>query len=120
MLAEKMMRRLRDVGCGIALDDFGTGANSLAYLRSLPVSRIKIDGSFVRDLLTNPRSEATVRGILQLSKGFKLDTVAEYVETAEIADALRKMGVDMVQGYGIGRPENLDELYARNRVLLAA
>ncbi len=108
-LAEKMMRRLRDVGCGIALDDFGTGANSLAYLRSLPVSRIKIDGSFVRDLLSNPRSEAAVRGILQLSRGFKLDTVGEYVENEALALKLRSLGVDKGQGHLFGKPEPLED-----------
>jgi len=108
-LAERMMRRLRDVGCGIALDDFGTGANSLAYLRSLPVSRIKIDGSFVRDLMSNPRSEAAVRGILQLSRSFRLDTVAEYVESEILALKLRALGVDKGQGHLFGRPEPLDE-----------
>jgi diguanylate cyclase (GGDEF)-like protein len=107
-MAEKMMRRLREVGCGIALDDFGTGANSLANLRALPVTRIKIDGSFVRDLLTNPRSEAAVRGILQLSRGFKLDTVAEYVETEALAMKLRGLGVDKGQGHLFGRPEPLE------------
>jgi len=103
------MRRLRDVGCGIALDDFGTGANSLAYLRSLPVSRIKIDGSFVRDMMSNPRSEAAVRGILQLSRGFKLDTVAEYVENEMLATKLRALGVDKGQGHLFGKPEPLEE-----------
>jgi diguanylate cyclase (GGDEF)-like protein len=107
-LAEKTMRRLRDVGCGIALDDFGTGANSLVNLRSLPVTRIKIDGSFVHDMMTNPRSEAAVRGILQLSKGFKLDTVAEYVETEALAVKLRALGVDKGQGHLFGRPEPIE------------
>ena len=60
--ASASMRRLRELGCGIAIDDFGTGANSLAYLRTLPVTRIKIDGSFVRDMLTNKRSEAGSQG----------------------------------------------------------
>lgn len=108
-LAEKMMRRLRDVGCGIALDDFGTGANSLAYLRSLPVSRIKIDGSFVRDLMSNPRSEAALRGILQLARSFRLDTVAEYVENEALATKLRALGVDKGQGHLFGRPAALEE-----------
>jgi diguanylate cyclase (GGDEF)-like protein len=106
--AEKMMRRLRDVGCGIALDDFGTGANSLTYLRSLPVTRIKIDGSFVRDLLTDRRCEAAIRGMLQLSRGFTLDTVAEYVETEGQASKLRDLGVDKGQGHLYGKPELLE------------
>lgn len=113
--ASEMMRRLRDVGCGIALDDFGTGANSLAYLRTLPITRIKIDGSFVRDLLSNPRSAAAVRGIAQLAQGFRLDTVAEMIENQAVADALRGMGIDKGQGYFFGKPEPLEEALAALR-----
>ena len=110
--ASEMMRRLRDVGCGIALDDFGTGANSLAYLRTLPVTRIKIDGSFVKDMLTNARSDAAVRGIAQLALGFRLDTVAEMIESQEVADKLRAMGIDKGQGYYLGKPEPLEDALA--------
>lgn len=110
--ASDMMRRLRDAGCGIALDDFGTGANSLAYLRTLPITRIKIDGSFVRDMLTNARSDAAVRGIAQLALGFRLDTVAEMIESKEVADALRAMGIDKGQGYFFGKPEPLEDALA--------
>ena len=87
---------------------FGTGANSLAYLRTLPVTRIKIDGSFVRDILTNPRSEAAVRGITQLAQAFRLDTVAEFVESAVVAEKLRQIGVEKGQGYLYGKPEPLE------------
>ena len=102
--AAASMRRLRELGCGIAIDDFGTGANSLAYLRSLPVTRIKIDGSFVRDLLTNSRSESGVKGILQLAREYKLDTVAEYVESEAVARRLQQLGVVRGQGYLFGKP----------------
>jgi diguanylate cyclase (GGDEF)-like protein len=102
------MRRLRDLGCGIAIDDFGTGANSLAYLRSLPVTRIKIDGSFVRDLLTNDRSESGVKGILQLAREYKLDTVAEFVESEAVARRLQNLGVLRGQGYLFGKPEPVE------------
>jgi diguanylate cyclase (GGDEF)-like protein len=102
------MRRLRDVGCGIAIDDFGTGANSLAYLRALPVTRIKIDGTFVRDMLTNRRSEAGVKGILQLAREYDLDTVAEFVENETTARRLQAMGVRRGQGYLFGRPEPVE------------
>ena len=106
--AGEMMRRLRDAGCGIALDDFGTGANSLAYLRTLPATRIKIDGSFVKDILTNPRSEAAVRGIAQLARSFNLDSVAEYVESNAVAEKLRQIGIEKGQGYLYGKPEPLE------------
>jgi len=102
------MRRLRELGCGIAIDDFGTGANSLAYLRSLPVTRIKIDGSFVRDLLTNNRSESGMKGIMQLAREYRLDTVAEYVESEAVARRLQMLGVARGQGYLFGKPEPVD------------
>jgi diguanylate cyclase (GGDEF)-like protein len=108
--AAQMMQRLRDAGCGVALDDFGTGANSLAYLRTLPVTRIKIDGTFVRDLLTDPRSEAAVRGVTQLAQAFRLDTVAEFVEDALQAEKLRQIGVERGQGHYFGKPGPLELL----------
>lgn len=110
--AADTMRRLRAAGCGIAIDDFGTGANSLAYVHQLPVTRLKIDGSFIRDLTSNRRSEAAVRGMVQLARDFVLQTVGEYVETAEQSELLRKLGVDFGQGYLFGRPEPLDATVA--------
>ncbi|MEJ0099329.1 MAG: EAL domain-containing protein [Pseudomonadota bacterium] len=106
------MRRLRAAGCGIAIDDFGTGANSLAYVHQLPVTRLKIDGSFVRDITTNKRSEAAVKGIVQLARDFVLQTVGEHVETVEQVELLRRLGVDFGQGYLYGRAEPLDAAVA--------
>lgn len=108
--AAQLMRRMRRVGCQVALDDFGTGMNSLASLKGLPVSRIKIDGSFVKDLLTNARSLATVQAILALARPLELETVAEYVETEALAARLTLMGIDYAQGYAFGKPEPLDEV----------
>jgi diguanylate cyclase (GGDEF)-like protein len=110
--ASDMIARIAAMGCRIALDDFGTGANSLTYLKGLQVSRVKIDGSFVRDIVTNKRSQATVRGIVELAKGFSIDTVAEYVESKAIADKVHELGVDYAQGYAFGRPEPLDKILA--------
>jgi len=106
------MRRLRAAGCGIAIDDFGTGANSLAYIHQLPVTRLKIDGSFIRDITANKRSEAAVRTIVQLARDFVLQTVGEYVETQQQSEALRRLGVDFGQGYLFGKPEPLDATVA--------
>jgi diguanylate cyclase (GGDEF)-like protein len=108
--ASDMVARMAAMGCRIALDDFGTGANSLAYLKSLQIARVKIDGSFVRDVVGNKRSQATVRGIVELARGFSIDTVAEYVETQGIADKVRELGVDYAQGYAFGKPEPLEQV----------
>jgi diguanylate cyclase (GGDEF)-like protein len=108
--ATRMVSILTGLGCGFALDDFGTGANSLMYLKTLQVSRVKIDGSFIRDVLTDRNSHATVKAIVELAKGLGIETVAEYVETAEIAEHVRVLGVDYAQGYAYGRPEPLGEV----------
>jgi diguanylate cyclase (GGDEF)-like protein len=106
------MRRLRAAGCGIAIDDFGTGANSLAYVHQLPVTRLKIDGSFVHDITTNKRSEAAVKGIVQLARDFVLQTVGEHVEDVAQCELLRRLGVDFGQGYLFGKAEPLDAAVA--------
>jgi diguanylate cyclase (GGDEF)-like protein len=108
--AKIMVTRLGALGCRFALDDFGTGANSLTYLKALQVNRVKIDGSFVRDILTDRNSKATVKAVVELAKGLGIETVAEYVENEEIAGAVRQLGVDYGQGYAFGRPEPLTEL----------
>jgi EAL domain-containing protein (putative c-di-GMP-specific phosphodiesterase class I) len=77
-------------------------------VHQLPVTRLKIDGSFVRDITTNKRSEVAVRGIVQLAHDFVLQTVGEYVETREQSELLRKLGVDFAQGYLFGKAEPLD------------
>ena len=105
-----MIQRRAPWKCHFALDDFGTGAHSPTYLNSLPFARLKIDGSFVRDILSNPRSEAAVRGIVELAPGVRIETVAEYVETEAIAAKLRNLGADYAQGYAFGRPEPLDAI----------
>jgi len=110
--AIELMRRLRALGCGIALDDFGTGLSSLAYLRELPVTMLKIDGSFVRDVIRDPRAESMVRAIAQLARTMSLVTVAEYVETKEILARVATLGVDYGQGFAIARPVPLDDLMA--------
>jgi diguanylate cyclase (GGDEF)-like protein len=110
--ATDLMRKLRALGCGIALDDFGTGLSSLAYLRELPVTMLKIDGSFVRDVIRDPRAESMVRAIAQLAHTMSLATVAEYVETKEILARVATLGVDYGQGFAIARPVPLDDLLA--------
>ena len=108
--AQSFMSALQDLGCQFALDDFGTGVSSLAYLKSLSVSYLKIDGSFVRDALTNPRSESMIKAIAQLAKVMCMETIAEYVETDELRIRMADLGVDYGQGYAVGRPQPLREL----------
>ncbi len=118
--AEALMQRLRKLGCGVALDDFGTGLSSLSYLRSMPVSMLKIDGSFVRDILRDERAESMVRAIAQLARAMNITTVAEYVETEEIRTRVRALGVDYGQGFAIARPVPVGEVLEALPVLAAA
>src|SRR5438105_13878754 len=79
----ELLQEFCRTGCGIALDDFGTGSNTLSSFKGLPVARVKIDGSFVRDLQTSRRSQATVEAIVQLAKSIGADDAGEMVETLE-------------------------------------
>lgn len=108
--ADRLMQRLRVLGCTFALDDFGTGLSSLVYLKSLPVSVLKIDGAFVRDAGINQRTESMVRAIAQLAHTMGMETVAEYVETDELRTRMASLGVDFGQGFAIGRPVPIDEI----------
>jgi diguanylate cyclase (GGDEF)-like protein len=108
--ANELIRQLKSLGCRFALDDFGTGANSLTVLKNLQISRVKIDGSFVRDILTDRNSLATCKAVIELAAGLSMDTVAEYVENEAIAGEVRRLGVDYAQGYAFHRPEPLDAL----------
>jgi len=118
--AEALIRRLRRLGCAVALDDFGTGLSSLAYLRQLPVTMLKIDGSFIRDVLKDTRAESMVRAIAQLARSMSIATVGEYVETEEIRARIATLGVDYGQGFAIGRPAPLADLLVELPLLISA
>ena len=118
--AEALIRSLRRLGCSVALDDFGTGLSSLAYLRQLPVTMLKIDGSFVRDVLKDSRAESMVRAIAQLARSMSIATVAEYVETEEIRARIATLGVDYGQGFSIGRPAPFADLLTELPLLVSA
>jgi diguanylate cyclase (GGDEF)-like protein len=108
--AQRFMRTLQDLGCQFALDDFGTGVSSLAYLKDLSVNYIKIDGSFVRDAITNARSESMIKAIAQLAKVMCMETIAEYVETDVLRVRMADLGVDYGQGFAMGKAQPLEEL----------
>ena len=105
------MNALRERGCALALDDFGSGLSSFAYLKNLPVDIVKIDGQFVRDIAHSEVAEAMVQSINQIAQLMGKRTVAEYVENNAILDRLRAVGVDFVQGYGIGMPRPITEIF---------
>jgi diguanylate cyclase (GGDEF)-like protein len=102
--AMKTVSRLRDSGIAFALDDFGTGYSSLAYLKNLQVESIKIDQSFVRDMVTDPRDESIVKAAIELGHSFGLDVVAEGVESVAARDLLKRLGCDHGQGFLFAKP----------------
>ena len=104
------IHHFRSLGCQFALDDFGSGFSSYGYLKNFPVDYIKIDGNFVRDLLTDKFDRAIVNSIHDVAAAMGIKTVAEYVESTEILLELRKMGVDYAQGYGIAKPKPLSDI----------
>ncbi|UNK57264.1 EAL domain-containing protein [Pseudoxanthomonas daejeonensis] len=97
-------------GCLIALDDFGTGMQSFERLQQLPIDLVKIDGTFVRNVASNPRDRDLVRAMVTIARAYQAETIAEYVEDAAILAVLEELQVDWIQGYHIGRPQPLDSL----------
>jgi diguanylate cyclase (GGDEF)-like protein len=100
----RFVKTVRDLGCRVALDDFGVGFTSLRHLQTLALDIVKIDGSFVRDLIDRPDNQTVLRHVLGLAGGLGLTTVAEWVETAAEAALLKQQGVDLLQGFHFGRP----------------
>ncbi len=101
---------MRGFGCSFALDDFGSGLSSFNYLKNLKVDYLKIDGAFVRDIVTNPVDRSMVEAVHRIGHQLGLKTVAEYVESDAILALLRQIGVDYVQGNGVHAPEPLETL----------
>jgi diguanylate cyclase (GGDEF)-like protein len=106
----KALAALRDAGIRLSLDDFGTGHSSLAYLRQIPVSELKIDRSFVNDMMHGDADRRLVQSVIDLAQNFELDVVAEGVEDEDTLDTLTLMGCAQAQGYGIAKPMPPDAL----------
>ena len=101
------MTEMKQHGIKFALDDFGTGLSSLTYLKQFPVDYLKIDGSFIKDIVNAPIDRSLVEAINKMAHTLELEAIAEYVESKEIFDLLSEMKVDYVQGYYIDRPSQV-------------
>lgn len=103
--ANHFIQKVRELGVKIALDDFGSGMSSFRYLRELQVDSVKIDGIFVRNILSSDTDKVMINAICRMVHTLKMDVVAEFVESREMIACLRKLGVDFVQGYAVHKPE---------------
>ncbi|OYD90313.1 hypothetical protein CDG76_31840 [Nostoc sp. 'Peltigera membranacea cyanobiont' 210A] len=108
--ARQFIQSLQRMGCRFALDDFGVGMSSFAYLKSLPVDYLKIDGSFIRNIIENPVDNAIVTAITHISSVMGIKTIAEFVENEAILERITALGIDYAQGYGIGMPRPLGSI----------
>ncbi|HEX7279686.1 MAG TPA: bifunctional diguanylate cyclase/phosphodiesterase [Solirubrobacterales bacterium] len=102
--ARAFARAVTEMGCGLGLDDFGTGFSSFSYLKDLPIQHLKIDVEFIRELPSSPTDQRLVQALVQFSKAFGLETVAEGIEDTETLALVRAFEVDYAQGFHIGRP----------------
>jgi EAL domain-containing protein (putative c-di-GMP-specific phosphodiesterase class I) len=107
--ARAFIDRLKDIGCRVTLDDFGSGFSSFYYLNSLPVDGLKIDGGFVRNMTASRRDQHVVRAIVELCRGFAIESTAEWVEDEATFEFLKEFGVTHAQGWALGRPVPVEE-----------
>ena len=105
--ANRFIQALKELGCKFSLDDFGTGLSSFGYLKHFPVDYLKIDGSFVREMLHDPIDREMVRSINEIGHLTGKQTIAEFAENAEIIQMLKSIGVDFAQGYGVAMPQRV-------------
>jgi PAS domain S-box-containing protein len=107
--ARELVSELAEMGCGVALDDFGTGYGSFTYLRHLPVTQLKIDTEFISGIASDPTNRRVVESMVDVARNFEMTTVAEGVEDANTLDLLKEIGIDLAQGYHVGRPQPLSD-----------
>jgi diguanylate cyclase (GGDEF)-like protein/PAS domain S-box-containing protein len=110
--ANRFINALKELGCKFALDDFGTGLSSFGYLKHFPVDFLKIDGSFVKEILHDPIDREMVRSINEIGHLTGKQTIAEFAENEEIITMLRGMGIDYAQGYGVSEPKRVSRAVA--------
>ncbi|MDJ0907079.1 MAG: EAL domain-containing protein [Woeseiaceae bacterium] len=110
--ANRFINALKELGCKFALDDFGTGLSSFGYLKHFPVDFLKIDGSFVKEILHDPIDREMVRSINEIGHLTQKKTIAEFAENEEIITMLRGMGIDYAQGYGVSEPKRVTRAVA--------
>lgn len=111
--ANVFISEMNALGCRFALDDFGSGLSSFAYLKQLPVDYLKIDGMFVKDIVSDAADHAMVKSINEIGQVMGKQTIAEFVENDEIKGMLREIGVNYAQGYGIGMPMTFEKILGR-------
>jgi EAL domain-containing protein (putative c-di-GMP-specific phosphodiesterase class I) len=111
-LFEKFVDNLKFEGFKFAIDDFGAGFSSFHYIKRLPLDFVKIEGDFIRSMVSNKKDMAIVKTLLALAKGFNIKTIAEYVENQDILVSTNTLGIDYAQGYYVGMPSQ--ELVIRN------
>ncbi len=107
--AVKIMKSIRGMGVKVALDDFGTGYSSLSYLKNLPIDKLKIDKSFIDDIVENDSEQTIVKSVIEMAKSLKIQTVAEGIEKKEQWDILKKYDCDVGQGYYMYRPMDVED-----------
>ena len=118
--ATRIIDSLKSLGCRFSLDDFGSGLSSFAYLKTLPVDYLKIDGVFVKDIETDPLDFAMVKSITEIGHVMGMKMIAEFVENKEVLNKLATIHVDYAQGYGIKRPAPLNEIIQRSEPRMLA
>lgn len=112
-VAQKFILALQQMGCKFALDDFGSGLSSFAYLKNLAVDYLKIDGMFIKEIVSDEITHAMVKSINDIGHVMGMQTIAEFVENEAVEVIVRELGVDYAQGYGIEKPQPLSDILAK-------